>query len=227
MQVDDFIQTFRERIGDSSRSVPASYIMSYLNTALRRLARTEGVEKLFERRDTFDLAAINKDGTPSAAWDLGKIGKIIDIPRLRILKAAASQICELKPKYMETDNFYDQCPIPEQKTPGDPQYYTMEQIGTKINRLLFNRPPCDLVSLDIWYSAFHPRITSIEDEILIAYEYCDILEEYVIILHKIETTDQSTARALWEDLDVIVADLVEVLAKRKKGLPYRRIRRSF
>lgn len=222
----EFIQSFRDRIGDTSKSVPASYIISYLNTALRRLAKQDGLERLYEHRDTFQLAAINKDGTPSAAWDLGKIGTIIDIRKMRILQTNNSEICELKPRFVEYEDFFDRCALPERATPGKPCYYTIEQIAT-INRLLLDRPPKDLVTIDLYYSAFHPKITSEIDIIQINWNYLDIFEEYCLILHKIETTDMATGRALTEDLDVITADAKELLAKRKGALPYRRIGTSF
>ena len=224
--VSDFIQEFRDRIGDTSKSVPASYIISYLNTAFRRLLRQDGLERLRDRHDTWELSSINKDGTPSASWDLGNIGKIIDIRKIRFLRAGDGKICEIFPIYKEYDDFFDCAPIPEQQPCGDPNYYTIEQLGS-LNRLAFNRPPKDLVVVDTIYSAFHPRITSPTDEIHVAWEYSDSLMEYVIILHKIETTDQSTARALWEDLDVVTADLKELLAKKKVATGYRRVARSF
>lgn len=224
--VKDFIESFRHRIGDSSKSVPASYIISYLNTALRRLPRQDGLERLFERRDTWALAALNKDGTPAAAWNLGAMGTVLDIRKSRLLKTTSGKVCEIKPVFKEYDVFFDLTPLPEQNTPGDPQYFTIEQIGG-INRLLVNRPPGDLITLDMLYSCFHPRITSQESEILLSWDFADLLEEYVMILHKIETTDQATARSLWEDLDVLTADIRELLARRKTTLGYARIARSF
>lgn len=226
MDVKDFVTDFRNRLGDTTGSVPVPYIITYINTALRRLARQDGLEKMFGRRDTFELATINKDGTYAAGWDMGKVGKILDIPNLKMLVLSNAQIKKLTPKYIEFDDFFNLCHLPEQQSPGYPHYWTIEQIGS-INRLLFDRPPCDLVALDMVYSAFAPPVTSINDTIPLAWEYCDVLVDYVIILHKAETTDMATARALYEDLDVLTADLVELLAKRKSGLPYRRIRRSF
>lgn len=224
--VSDFIQEFRDRIGDTSKSVPPSYIISYLNTALRRLLRQDGLERLRDRHDTWELATINSDGTPAASWDLGKLGTIIDIRKIRFLKAADGKVCEVFPIYKDIDDFFDCAPLPEQQACGDPNWYTIEQLGS-INRLAFNRPSKELLVADMLYSAFHPRLTSPADEIQIAWAYADSLMEYVIILHKIETTDQSTARALWEDLDVIAADLKELLAKRKVATGYRRVARSF
>lgn len=224
--VEDFIQEFRDRIGDTSKSVMPSTIISCLTTALRRLARTDGMDKLFEYRDVYELSAINRDGTPSAAWNLGNIGSIIDIQQFKALKADSGGICKIFPRYKEYNDFFDEHPLPETNTPGNPDYYTFEQIGT-ITRLLFNRPPDKLLAIDMKYSAFHPRITSIEDNILMAYDYCDLLIEYCIILHKIETTDQSTARALYEDLDLLVTEAKELLAKRKGTLNYRVVPRSF
>lgn len=224
--VAEFADTFRMRIGDTSKSVPLSYIIAFVNTALRRLARHDGLDKLYERRDSWELSYLNKDGTPSAAWNLGNIGKIIDIKKMRVLKTVNGEVCIVEPAYKEYRDFMNQVAMPEQNTPGDPNFYTIEQIGS-ITRLLFNRPPRELLVLDMLYSAFFPRLIGPKDEIPLAWEYADILEEFVIILHKIETTDQSTARALWEDLDVLTAEAVEMLAKRKSALPPRMMRRSW
>lgn len=226
MELKAFIEEFRNRIGDSSRNVPSPYIVSYLNTALRRLARQDGMEKLFNRHDTFELASVNKDGTPSAAWSLGAMGTLLDVPNLKLMANHDGVVKKLDVIYKEFDEFFNSVHLPEQQHPGLPRYYSIEQLGT-INRLLFDRPPKDLVSADMVYSAFHPPITLSTEKIELAWAYCDVLIEYVIILHKIETTDMATARALYEDLDVLTADLKELLAKRWKALPYRRVRRSF
>lgn len=226
MDVKDFIQEMRDRLGDTSGSIPSGYIISYLNTMLRRTARSEGLEKLFQHRDTFELASINRDGTAAAGWDLGNIGKIIDIDNLRVLKASESGVKELRPKFVEYDEFFDYAVLPEQQTPGDPDYYTIEQIGS-LNRLLFNRPPCNLVAIDMKYSAFHERITSVDGKIYLDWNYLDYILDGVIILHKTETTDMATARALYEDLDTLLVDMKEQLARRKTSLGYRRVRRSF
>lgn len=224
--VGDFIDDVRTRIGDTSRSVPASAIMGYLRTALRRIARTDGTDKLFEHRESLDLANINKDGTPSASWDLGRLGTIIDIPHLRILKASPSRIRPVSVEYMDVRRFYDNYPVPEQNAPGDPSVFTIDSVGTNTNRLVFNRPPKSLVTVDIWYSVFPERISSPDTPFPIHFDFADVFEEYVIILHNIETTDDNRARALTEDLDILVVELVEMLNRRKKGLPYRRIKRS-
>lgn len=226
MDVKDFIKEFRDRMGDTSSSIPEPYIVSYVNTALRRLARTDGLEKLFNRHDTFELSTINADGTAAASWDLGRIGQLLDIPNIKMLCASGGKVHKVDPTFKEFDEFFQMCSLPEQNTPGDPNYYTVEQLGST-NKLVFNRPPSSLVALDMVYSAFHPRILNSAGTIEINYAYCDILTEYCIILHKIESTDMATARALYEDLDVLTTDLKELLAKRKSGLPYRRVRRSF
>lgn len=226
MLVEDFIDEFRDRIGDTSQSVSDQSIISFMNTALRRLARTDGMEKLFGRRDSFELASINADGTATAGWDLGKVGHILDIPNIKMLCAGSAGVHRIPLRFMDFNKFFDIVTVPEQCAPGIPEFYTIEQIGG-INRLLFNRPPKSLVALEMVYSAFHTRITGIDDTLMIAYEYADIITEYVIILHKIETTDMSTGRALYEDLDLLVTQTVDLLAKNKKGTPYKRVVRSF
>lgn len=224
--VKEFIQTFRHRIGDTTQSVPSSYVISYLNTALRRIARTPRLDKLLEHRDTFQLAAINEDGTPSASWSLGSIGEIIDITRFQLLGTSNSRPCDVRPKFSEVDDFFRDYPVPELNEPGHPSVYTIEQIATH-NQLLLNRPPKDLTTAVLKYTAFHPRIRTEEDVIQISWSYMDIIEEAVIILHKIETTDMATGRALYEDLDLFLADAADTLHKRKTALPYRRMLRSF
>lgn len=226
MDVRDFITEMRSRLGDTSASIPAMWIVSYLNTMLRRTARAEGLERLFERRDTFELATVNKDGTASAAWDLGNIGKIIDIRKMRVLKVNEGGVVELRPVFVEYDEFFDYSVLPEQQTPGDPNVFTIEQIGPS-NRLLFDRPPQNLVAIDMLYSAFHERILTPDGKIYLDYNYLDYILDGVIILHKIETTDMSTARALYEDLDALLVDMKEQLARRKTALGYRRVKRSF
>ena len=227
MDVKDFIDEMRSRLGDTSQSIPSAYVISYLNTMLRRTARAEGLEKLFQHRDTFELATVNADGTAAAGWDLGNIGKIIDIDNMRVLKANESGISELRPKFVEYDEFFDYAVLPEQQAPGDPEYYTIEQIGS-LNRLLFNRPPKNLIAIDMKDSAFHERITdAVNGKIYLDWNYLDYILDGVIILHKIETTDMATARALYEDLDVLLVDMKEQLARRKTSLGYRRVRRSF
>lgn len=224
--VKDFAQEVRERLNDTSGSMTNSQIVSYLNTVLRRVARNDGVDKLYEHHDTFELASVNQDGTPSASWDLGKIGTIIDITRLRILKTSHSGVVKIAPSYVDERYFYDYVTMPEQNEAGDPRIFTVNQIGTN-NKLVFDRPPKDAMAIDIMYTAFHPRITGIDDIIQINWNYLDLFVDMVLIVHKVETTDQSTARALWEDVDLMIVELKELLAKQKKALPFRRIRRSF
>ena len=52
--VEEFITEFRKRIGDSTCQTPVANIMSWINTALRRLARSKGLDKLFTYHDTFE-----------------------------------------------------------------------------------------------------------------------------------------------------------------------------
>lgn len=226
METEDFIIEFRERIGDTTGSVSDQSIISFLNTALRRIGRTPGLDKLFRRRDSFELAAINDDGTYSASWDLGKIGKIIDIPNIKFMCASDSGVRRIPVKYVDFARFFNTVNVPEQRVPGYPEIFTIEQIGS-FNRIIFDRPSKGLVALEMVYAAFHPRILGRDSMIEIAYEYCDILMEYVIILHKIETTDMSTGRALYEDLDLLVIETREMLARGQSGAEYKRMRRSF
>lgn len=227
METSEFIQEFRDNLGDTSRSIPEPTIISYLNTALRRMARSEGLERLFEHHDTFELATINVDGTRAVSWQLGNaLGRIIDIRTVSVLKAGSSEIIQIYPKYMEYRDFAMYYALPEQNAPGDPECFTIEQLSAS-NKLIFNRPPGKLVALDMVYSSFHPRVSKSTDMILVDYGYLDYLTNYVTILHKIETTDMSTARALYEDLDALLVDIKEMLARQKTALGYRRIKRSF
>lgn len=224
--VEQFFADVRHRLGDTTKSIPTGSLISFTNTALRRMPRQRGLEKLYERKDTWELAYLNEDGTPSASWDLGNIGQIIDVTNLRVLKTVNGEVCQIKPRFMPYNEFTDQFVLPEQNTPGDPKYYTYEQLGS-VTRLLFNRPPDDLIVLDIKYNAYFPRITSIKDEIMLSYDYADLLEEFVIILQKEEATDFSQARAMWENYDLMTAETVELLARNNTATGYRRMARSW
>jgi hypothetical protein len=222
----DFIAEFRTAIDDTSGSVMASSIISYLNTALQRLGLHDGLDKLFYHHDSFELSKLNQDGSYSAAWDLGKIGQIIDIPNIKLLSASGPDVRRIPVRFMTYDQFFDMCGLPEQNAPGTPTVFTVEQLGT-INRLLLDRPPDGLVSLDMRYSCFHPRITSPNDNVQVDYAYWNVLIEYCKILQKQSATDFDEGRALYEDLDLLTTELANRLAARKTGLPYRRMRRSF
>lgn len=226
MQVDDFIQEFRNNLGDSSSSIPSTYILSYLNNFLQQCGFKDGLDRMFQHHDTFELASVNKDGTAAASWDLGNIGKIIDIQKMRMLKTSDSGIVEVRPSYREYDDFFDLVVFPEQNQPGDPAIYTVEQVSLR-NKLMFDRPPVGLVAIDLIFTAFHERLTSLTDMIHVDYSMMPFIQQGVTILHKIETTDMATARALYEDLDTLYIDIRETLAKRKSSLGYRRVRRSF
>ena len=92
MTAEEFIKEFRQRVGDSTCQVPVSSIISWVNTAMRRLARSKGLDKLFTYHDTFELARLNKDGTPAASWllrglgeDGARLGMILDIKSIGLL----------------------------------------------------------------------------------------------------------------------------------------------
>lgn len=46
LTVSEFIDEFRRAVGDTTCEIPAKAIISWLNTALRRLAREKGLDVL-------------------------------------------------------------------------------------------------------------------------------------------------------------------------------------
>ena len=231
--VDEFIKEFRRRIGDSTCEVPVASIISWINTALRRLARARGLDKLFTYHDTFELARLNEDGTPAASWKLKgledsgfQLGMIIDIKSLLVLDTTGCCMEGYHPCYMPLDWFRKEHPFPEKECPGIPCSFTINQMGG-ITTFIFDRPLSRPISLDMIYSAFPPRVSKLTDYIRVPYAYADILMEAVVILLNQEAQDYSFARANYEDWDYMVAEAREMLAKQPIGFPPRVMRGSF
>lgn len=231
--VEEFIKEFRRRIGDSTCEVPVASIISWMNTALRRLARSKGLDKLFTYHDTFELARLNQDGTPAASWKLKgletdevELGMIIDIKSIMLLDTSDCCMEGHHPCYMPIEWFRKEHPFPEKECPGMPCSFTINQLGG-VTRITFDRPLPYPMSLDLLYSAFPPRLKNLTDLVRVPYAYSDILMEAVIILFNQEAQDYSFARANYEDWDFFVSEAREMLAKQHSGLPLRYIRGSF
>ena len=231
--VEDFIAEFRRRIGDSTCQTPVKDIISWINTALRRLARSRGLDKLFTYHDTFQLARLNEDGTPAAAWKLKglkddgiQLGMIIDIKSVIVLDTSGCCMEGYHPCYMPLGWFRREHPFPEKECPGIPCAFTINQIEGA-TQFIFDRPISRPLALDMVYSAFPPRIEKLDDLIRVPYAYSDILMEAVVILHNQEAQDYSFARANYEDWDFLVAEARELLAKQPTGFPPRTMRGSF
>lgn len=231
--VEDFIKEFRRRIGDTTCETPANDIISWINTALRRLARSRGLDKLFTYHDTFELARLNADGTPAAAWQLKgletddiKLGMIIDIKSVQIMDTTNCCAPTCNPCYIPLDWFRKEHPFPERECPGCPCSFTISQ-ADNVTKLIFDRPIDKPLTLDLIYSAFPPRVSKATDLIRVPYAYSDILMEAVVILYNQEAQDYAFARANYEDWDFMVAEAREMLAKQPSGFPPRVIRGSF
>lgn len=230
---EEFIKEFRRRIGDSTCEVPVANILSWLNTALRRLARSKGLDKLFTYHDTFELARLDADGTPAASWKLKgletddvQLGMIIDIKSIMLLDTSGCCMEGYHPCYMPIEWFRKEHPFPEKECPGIPCSFTINQLGG-VTQITFDKPIPRPLSLDLLYSAFPPRIKNLSDLVRVPYAYSDILMEAVIILFNQEAQDYSFARANYEDWDFFVAEAREMLARQHSGLPLRYIRGSF
>lgn len=231
--VEDFVKEFRRRIGDTTCEVSVASIISWINTALRRLARSKGLDKLFTYHDTFELARLNADGTPAASWKLKgledsghQLGMIIDIKSILILDTSGCCMEGYHPCYMPLDWFRKEHPFPEKECPGTPCSFTINQLGG-VSQITFDRPLSHPVSLDLIYSAFPPRVSKLTDLVRVPYAYADILMEAVIILMNQESQDYAFARANYEDWDFFVAEAREMLARQPSGFPPRVIRGSF
>lgn len=232
---EEFIKDFRHRVGDATCQIPVNDIIYWINTAMRRLARSKGLDKLFMYHDTFELARLDKDGTPAAAWLLrgleadkggAKLGMIIDIKSMRLIDTSDCCMEAYHPCYMRLDWFNREHPFPEKECPGIPCRFTLNQIGGA-TQIIFDRPIDHPMSLDLFYSAFPPRIEKLTDLVRIPFAYSDILMEGVVILFNQEAQDYSFARANYEDWDFFVAEAREQLAHQHSGLPVRQLRGSF
>ena len=232
---EEFIKDFRHRVGDATCQIPVNDIIYWINTAMRRLARSKGLDKLFMYHDTFELARLDKDGAPAAAWLLrgleadkggAKLGMIIDIKSIRLIDTSDCCMEAYHPCYMRLDWFNREHPFPEKECPGIPCKFTLNQIGGA-TQIIFDRPIDHPMSLDLFYSAFPPRIEKLTDLVRVPFAYSDILMEGVVILFNQEAQDYSFARANYEDWDFFVAEAREQLAHQHSGLPVRQVRGSF
>ncbi len=235
LTVSEFIDEFRRAVGDTTCEIPAKAIISWLNTALRRLAREKGLDVLFRYQDTFELANMNKDGSKSTSWflrgfktddsaDSPRIGSIIDVESLLILEADDCDIRHKEICYLPFYYFRREYPFPEN---GEClTAFTLNEFGGD-TKLIFNAPAEGHIAVDMVYTAFHPRITETKELVRVPYAYTDILLECVKILMNEESADMATARALYEDWDYLVAQARERLHQQKAGLGLRQVRGSF
>lgn len=225
--VKEFIEDVRARLGDTSCEIPERGIISWLNLTLPRLAREPGLDKLFKFHDTFELASINADGTKAASWTLNSdSGEIIDIKTLRVLDNSGCGVFDVSPCFVQYDRFFDCNPLPEDREPGTPSTFTIEEMGGN-TKIIFDRPIDKPHAIDMVYTAFHPRIRTVNDEIRLTQGFIDILNEYVTIMYNQESSDMATARALLEDLDLLTDSARELLARTKSGMPFRTMNASF
>lgn len=235
LTVSELIEEFRKAVGDTTCEIPAKNIISWLNTALRRLAREKGLDVLFRYQDTFELANINKDGSKSTSWflrgfktddsaDSPRIGTIIDIESMLILEADDCRIHHKNLCYLPFEWFRREYPFPEDR--DCLTAFTINEFGGD-TKLIFNAPAEGHIAVDLCYTAFHPRITSVNELVRIPYAYADILLEYLKILMNMESADMATARALYEDIDFLTTQARERLHQQKSGFPMRQLRGSF
>lgn len=228
--VEEFISEFRRKVGDTTCDIPANNIISWINTALRRLARSKGLDKLFTYHDTFTLARLNEDGTPAASWLLkgldNSLGMIIDIKSILVLDTTGCCVNNIHLCYMPLDWFRKEHPFPEMQCAGLPCSFTINQVGGA-TQIIFDKPISKPLTLDLIYTAFPPRISSLKDLIRVPYAYADILMEAVTILFNQESQDYAFARANYEDWDFLVSEAREMLAKQPSGFPPRVVRGSF
>ena len=226
--VKDLITEFRKGLGDTTQEIPDAEIISYMNRSLREVAREKGLDKLFMHQDTFELASINTDGTPSAAWVLDKSpGGIIDIKDIRFLNTNGSKVRQLCPKYMDYKVFRSRYPVPEALSAGgNPKYFTFLQLGGK-TRVMFSCPIDMPYVLDMVYSRFHPRVKSMDDVIQVSYDYMDIVQTLMEIYYLFESADAATARAKYEDFDKMAAEVRELMASQFTAAGTRFIRGAF
>lgn len=235
LTVNEFIDDFRRAVGDTTCEIAAKSIISWTNTALRRLAREKGLDVLFRYQDTFSLANTNKDGSKSTSWFLRgfktdeseespRIGTIIDIESLLILEASDCHIKHKELCYIPFDWFRREYPFPEER--DCLTSFTLNEFAGD-TKLIFNAPIEGEIAVDMVYTAFHPRLTNGSDLIRVPYAYVDILLECVKILMNEESADMATARALYEDWDYLTSQARERLHQQKAGLPLRTVRGSF
>lgn len=228
LKVSEFIQDIRDRLGDTSCEIPERFIISWLNLVLPRLAREPGLDKLFKFHDTYELASLKADGSKAAAWQLNdaNMGDIIDMKKLRLLDTQGCEVSDATPCYVPIETFFDCNPLPESNQSGTPSTFSIDYIGGN-TMIYFDRPIDGPYAVDLRYTAYHPRIKSVDDYIKLSTAFIDVLNEYVTIMYMQESSDFATARALYEDYDHLVDQVRELLARQHSTLPFRKLKGSF
>lgn len=232
----EFIKDLRETLEDQTGDIPTTSILADLRLALMRMAREDRLEDLFLYHDTLELGRLKEDGSPAASWTISglraddgtaeKIGEIITVKSLLILKTEDCKVRPAEPCYLPYKYFRKEHPFPECETPGDPCFFTIYQFqGTM--KIIFDRPINRPYAIDMLYAAFHPRITKTTDTIRIPVDYEDLLIELVKTLYYEGTSDMSTSRAVEDKIDYLVSQIGEMLHKNPEALPLRTLGNSY
>ncbi len=230
----DYVDDFRRRMGDTDCTIPVKSIAIWLDDALTNLWQARGLQRLFTYHDTFELASINDDGTSATAFYLDG-GKDYDVQAstinefylVRLVNGQGCKPCVYNLCYEAPLDFYMENAMPETNT-CTPCSFTMDIINGK-QKILFDAPVPPKMMLDMVYSASHPKIdpNNANQLIRIPRAYMNVVDLMVQIGYYKEASDIATARALWEDADLGIANIREMLAKQKATLPARTFKGAF
>lgn len=235
MTFQQYVDFFRAEVGDTDCDISADSIAKWLNRALMEVCQAKGLDKLFKYHETYELASINNDGTNAAAFYLDggpdysvEIGTILDVYNVQLIDTQACTPCPWNLCYMEPEDFYALYPFPEARIGCAPCHFTIDYINNKY-KIIFSAPIPPKMTLDIIYSATHPLITGDDPNQLIRVPkgFMNLYDTIVQIYYYEKASDFATARALREDSDLDLVNARELLAKRKRGLPARRMRGAF
>lgn len=233
--IQEYIDIFRAEVGDTDCSISNEFIVMAVNRALMEVIQTKGLDKLSKYHDTYELASINNDGTNATSFYLDggpdgspEIGTILDIYNVSLIDTQSCEPCPYHLCYMEPEDFHSLIAFPEANVGCTPCKFTIEYINNKY-KITFDAPIPPKMTLDIIYSSIPPKITGDDPNQLIRIPrgFMNLYDTLVQIYYYEKASDFASARALREDSDMELANARELLARRKRILPPRRMRGAF
>ena len=206
----EVIRVVRSLISDDAHLYTDTFITDAINESIKLISWEEDAEKIFKCKLQTELATINADGTPAARWTLKIPGTYRGKEYFNFVSLDGCYSC-LKPCYKKPEDFFRCCAFPENECPGEPCYYTIEQIGDNTT-IIFDRPPNSLVGINALIYIVPQDVTPKNKTIPLARAYRTALTELVKIIINKEQDSFDQARMRYEDYDKHIRDIIQGMA---------------
>lgn len=210
IKVKDFIDEFRIFIGDETKSVPSSFIISALNWAFMELPAVPKLDRAFSRHYTKPL-----DARGHYKWKLnGNFQRLTNIPMLYFYTSTGGDPCPLNLCNRDAQSFYAKNGLVEKKQWGKPCEYTIEQEYDEIY-LVFDRPSNVPIIVDYIAFGYPKPVKNAEDIIEISAPIKNLIFGMMQMIYFRESSDFAFAGAIQDYLDnKKLAEVIQLLNKR-------------